>query len=414
VVGAAVSGHPSTRMAVGRVRRVTGIVTQLGWATAGMAVTGAGLGWWLGWRELQLLALVCVLVLLLAVRYTFGRAELAIELAMPRRRVVVGELDDDGRPAVPGTMLVRNVARRALEPIRIELPVGGPRLLGFDLPRIGAGRAEQTTFAVSTARRGVCVVGPATSVRTDPLGLLRRASTWTESLEVFVHPVTVPVDPLSAGLLRDLEGQTTNDLSMNDVAFHALREYVPGDDLRHVHAFTSARVGRLMVRQFVDTRTAHVCVIVSGAAREYRGEDEFEMAISAGASVAMRGLRDRQQVSVVAAGHSTTIAVRRPSRLVLDTFARAEYGAPHSDLVRLARHSTRVAPDTSLAVLVTGGVLTLADLRAAAARFGPDVRVMAIRVATGGTPAVQRVGSLDVLTVPGLEHLRQVLRKVGS
>jgi uncharacterized protein (DUF58 family) len=243
---------------------------------------------------------------------------------------------------------------------------------------------------------------------------MRRAAVWPNTLEFFVHPATVPLDQLGAGLLRDLEGQTTNDLSMNDVAFHALREYIPGDDLRHVHAFTSARAGRLMVRQFVDTRTAHVCVIVGGAAREYRDEAEFETAISVGASLAVRALRDKQQVSVVTPGDGRTRRQRLASQLVLDNFSRARFNAPQGELHHLAERSTRIAPDTSLAVLVTGGQPRLAVIRGAAARFGPDVRFVVIRVATGETPTAQRVGSLSVLTVPSLDQLRSALRKAGS
>ena len=32
---------------------------------------------------------------------------------------------------------------------------------------------------------------------------------------------------------------------MSDLAFHALREYVPGDDLRHVHWRSSAKADTL-------------------------------------------------------------------------------------------------------------------------------------------------------------------------
>ena len=36
----------------------------------------------------------------------------------------------------------------------------------------------------------------------------------------------------STGFIRDLEGNPTKDLTTSDVSFHALREYVPGDDVR--------------------------------------------------------------------------------------------------------------------------------------------------------------------------------------
>jgi hypothetical protein len=130
--------------------------------------------------------------------------------------------------------------------------------------------------------------------------------------------------------------------------------------------------------------------------------------------MAMRGLQDRQQVSVIAAGESLTVPGRRASRLVLDNFSRARFRAEDSTLHRLAERVDQVAPGTSLAVLVTGGLPTIADIRRAAAKFGPDVRVVAIRVATGEQPDARPVGSIDVLTVPALNHLRTALRKAGS
>jgi hypothetical protein len=130
--------------------------------------------------------------------------------------------------------------------------------------------------------------------------------------------------------------------------------------------------------------------------------------------MAMRGLQDRQEVSVIAAGESMTVPRRRASRLVLDNFSRARYGADDSALHQLAERVDRVAPGTSLAVLVTGGGPTIGDIRNAAAKFGPDVRVVAIQVATGKEPDARPVGGMHVLTVPTLTHLRTALRKAGS
>ena len=99
-------------------------------------------------------------------------------------------------------------------------------------------------------------------MRGDPLGLVRRTVRWTDVTELFVHPRTVSLESLGAGLLRDLEGETTQDLSMSDLAFHALREYQPGDDRRYIHWRSSAKAGRLLVRQFLDTRRSHLSVVV--------------------------------------------------------------------------------------------------------------------------------------------------------
>ena len=71
--------------------------------------------------------------------------------------------------------------------------------------------------------------------------IFSRDVAWTPVREMLVRPPMVPLDSLGAGLLRDLEGVSTDAVSQSDLAFHALREYVPGDDLRHVHWRSSAK-----------------------------------------------------------------------------------------------------------------------------------------------------------------------------
>src|SRR5690606_18209330 len=111
-----------------------------------------------------------------------------------------------------------------LLPLRMELVVGDGAA-EFHVPTLAGGASHEEVFVLPTERRGIIPVGPATAVRGDPLGILRRAVPWTQPIPLFVHPRTVALDHLGAGLLRDLEGQTTNDLSPSDIAFHALREY---------------------------------------------------------------------------------------------------------------------------------------------------------------------------------------------
>ena len=144
-------------------------------------------------------------------------------------------------------------------PIRLELRVGAA-VARFNLPSLASGRQHDELFVIPTSRRAVVEVGPARTVRGDPLGLLRREVAWTGVTELFVHPRIVGLDPLGSGLLRDLEGQSSNDISMSDLAFHTLRDYAAGDDRRYIHWRTSARTGQLMVRQFVDTRRIHATI----------------------------------------------------------------------------------------------------------------------------------------------------------
>ena len=138
-----------------------------------------------------------------------------------------------------------------------------------------------------TQRRGVIPIGPATTVRGDPFGLLRRAVTWTE-----LHRAVRATGDRAARVARRRlaarpRGQTTNDLSMSDLAFHALREYEPGDDRRYIHWRSSAKAGRFLVRQFLDTRRSHIAVVVdSDAGRPTPTASDFELAISAAASIA--------------------------------------------------------------------------------------------------------------------------------
>jgi hypothetical protein len=128
--------------------------------------------------------------------------------------------------------------------------------------------------------------------RGDPLGLFERAHDRRQAVDLYVHPQTTALEGLSLGHLRDLEGLPVQHLARDDVSFHALREYQPGDDLRHVHWKSTARVGEVMVRQYEETRRSHFVVGLSTLPDEYREAAEFELAISVAGSIGLRALRD--------------------------------------------------------------------------------------------------------------------------
>ncbi len=382
--------------AVARVRPVLAPVSRLGWFVLLASVGCWFVGREFGWIELMYMATAGVVLFVACAVLTVGRTKLDVRVEVDPQRVRVGA------PAA-GRVVAVNTARAALLPVVLELPIGAGAAR-FQLPLLRPGGEHEELFVVPTNRRGVIEVGPALTVRGDPLGLLRRTVSWTEVLELFVHPVVVPLESLGAGLLRDLEGQTTQDVSMSDLAFHALRDYQPGDDRRYIHWRSSAKAGRFLVRQFLDTRRSHVTAVVDSAPSSYPDPDDYELAISAAASVTVRAVQDDQDVSVVAGGHAVPGA---EGRRVLDTFSRAELG-PYT-LSDLTVTATRVAPETSIALLVTGSLTDYRDLQRAASHFPPEVRTVVLRVDPTAPTGIGGTTDLMVLSLQSLSELPALL-----
>lgn len=391
---------------VRRLRAALDIVTPLGWGTAAASIVSWFLGWRLGWNEFMVIATLLAVCLLVALAFIFGSTTLVVDVAINPQRVTVG-----GRSA--GQMTVVNPRSVRSLPSMMELVVGHGAA-EFDIPSLASGAQHEELFVLPTERRGVIPVGPATSLNGDPLGLLRRAVPWTEPIPLFVHPRVTPLGHLGAGFLRDLEGQPTPDLSPADIAFHALRDYQVGDDRRFVHWMTSARVGKLMVRQFTDTRRAHLAVVVDGSRSSYvdGGQDlcaEFELAVSIAGSLGVRAISDEQDVSLMVAGHDVACST---GVALLDGLAAAEIGGRRSSLIRDVESFTRATSGVSLAVVVSGSRASVADLRAAVMRFPDDVRTLVVRVDPTGETGLRPMGNTIVLSVSSLDELARLMLAV--
>jgi len=380
---------------------VRGVVSPLGWAITATMVVAWLVAWQLGWREAMVAAAACLLLLVISLFFLLGRATLGVEVLMQPRRVSVGSL-------AAGQVTVTNVSARRMWPIRLELRVG-VAVARFNLPMMAGGRTHEELFVIPTTRRAVVPVGPARTVRGDPLGLLRREVPWTDVTELYVHPKIVGLDPLGSGLLRDLEGQSSNDISMSDLAFHTLRDYSAGDDWRYIHWRSSARTGQLMVRQFVDTRRIHATVIVDGEESSYADPDEFEIALSAAGSVAVRAIQDDQQASIIA---SDQAVVDGTISQILDGLTRADFGG--GALATLAGDVLRTAPDTSIAMLITGSALEFSALRRAAFALPPELDIVALCIDPASRTGLTQIGQLTVLTMPTLSDLPALMRVVAG
>ena len=382
---------------------VLGVVTQAGWTVLVIAAVAITLSIVFGWQEFTYLGLVLLAAVAVAACFLIGRATFAVLIELTPRRVVVGD-------RALGRMVVSNIGARSVSPTRMELPVGRA-VAEFQLPSMQPKQEHEELFAVPTNKRAVIVAGPAESVRGDQLGLMRRAVRWTEPVELFVHPVTVRLAPTASGLVRDLEGQVSKKITNSDIAFHALRPYVPGDDRRYVHWRTSARIGQLMVRQFEETRRSQLTMIHNSLSALYASEDEFELAISVTASIASQVIRDGTQMNVV----SESGLWRTPSvTSMLDHSCRIEPIGRRYDTVRaFAREQTKRLPAPSVVMVVGGSRMTTAEYRSVESLFGQDTTQIAFRVILDAQPSISAVGSLTVVTIGRLRDLSMLVRSVS-
>jgi uncharacterized protein (DUF58 family) len=357
----------------------------------------------LGWIELVVLALGLATALVVAVPFILGRSTYAVAIDFARIRVKVGT-------DAFGGLTIANTSNRAVLSSLFLLPVG-KGLARFHVPRLAGGATHEEAFQIPTQRRAVIALGPVRSSRGDPLGLLRRDLTWTEQQELFVHPQTVSLEGSSSGLLKDMEGRPTDDLSSSDIAFHALRDYVVGDDLRHIHWKTSARIGKLMVRQFEETRRSHLVVCLSMAPEDYVSEDAFELAASVAASLGQQSIRDDRDLTIAT---SSLFLHTETGMRMLDDFSRLEFGPPTKSIRQVASEAAAAVLDASVAVLVTGTTPTAAVLHSAIIRFPVDVSTIVVRCEPGLPTARSAIANSPVLTVGDLDGFPRAMRSVGN
>lgn len=199
----------------------------------------------------------------------------------------------------------------------------------------------QADIPIPTDSRGPVSMGPWTIDRVDPWGLWRRRIAAIPGCDLLVVPRVRPVSLASLPVaLAEYRGST----DMGTTTFATLREYVIGDELRHVHWRSSAKVGTLMMRQYVDVTRPHVQVILVADPRAHLDADDFEATVDLTASLAAVASASGLDVEVAVTTGERVSHGRGRGNAVLDMLAtvRSEYSPPDPRLVRGAKANTLV------------------------------------------------------------------------
>ncbi|HEX4813137.1 MAG TPA: DUF58 domain-containing protein [Nonomuraea sp.] len=352
------------------------MLTSLGRGTLAGAVALYAAGFALGYPEPVVLATGALLAVAAALAWSAPAPRLEVRREVTPLKVPRGD-------AAVAVLTVTNLGRRGLSGLRAQDRIGASRHT-VDLPRLPRNAVRTVSYPLPTDARGEIPVGPLVLVRADPFGLTRRVRRYGATATLLVRPRTVPLPVPPSGKAHHLEGPTSDNAPSGTVTFHTLREYVVGDDLRHIHWRSSARTGTLMVRQLIDASLPTTTVVLDTRSLT-------EPAVDAAASVALAAARAGFPVRLLT-GEGPLTDAKADAETVLDRLAVVRAGsAGVAEAVRLARGGGSL-------VLVTGDPAAAGGATAARRRFD---RVIVVHVGAAAVPAP----GITTLTIASLDDL---------
>jgi uncharacterized protein (DUF58 family) len=194
------------------------------------------------------------------------------------------ELTTPGAVAPP--TLVAHERPGRLAELRVELRrVGRHRFAGgYDLRAVPRGR-----YAFDTVRLTI----------EDPFGLARTSLEQGEPQALVVYPRLVELERLfSEGGAHAQDGRRLLLRRPTGYELHSVREHAEGESLRMVHWRSTARRGRLMVKELEDAPRDEVAILLDGDARTGPGEG-FEVAVRAAGSILQAHLRRGRRCALI-------------------------------------------------------------------------------------------------------------------
>ena len=162
------------------------------------------------------------------------------------------------------------------------------------------------SYRIRSGQRGVYSFGPVSLTSGDIFGFGRQSAHLEDTDPLLVYPRVVPLDRLSLPFEMPAgEHRATRRTIEDPLRMATVREYVPGDSMRHIHWKNTARLGLLQTKVFDPSAQQTIAIFVDlqtvenpyGLVPEY-----LELIIAAAASVSVHALQHRQSVGLWANG----------------------------------------------------------------------------------------------------------------
>lgn len=151
--------------------------------------------------------------------------------------------------------------------------------------------------------RGVYPLGPVRTRTADPLGLFPLVREIAVPGRVIVYPRHQHLDlPRKLGVPVGAVRVET-PLAADTTRYRSLRDYVAGDDTRHIGWKATARHGSLKTREFTPTIEAPLCIFLNLRAEDFADRHmvlAVERSVETAASLVMAAVRSRRSFRLIA------------------------------------------------------------------------------------------------------------------
>lgn len=251
---------------------------------------------------------------------------------------------------VPVRLSLRNHGHKAVPALRIEDRHPAFEDVAAAVERLESGAVAMLETVRNARRRGVYDSGQIRLISGAPFGILRSR----RIVDVVSPTIVIPrwVDLRSFPLLEpsSFPSDVLHERARTGAGeeYLGVREYRPGDPRKAIHWRTTARAGKLIVREYEQEVLTRVAVVVAGVDHGAPPDSSFEMLVSAAASVATYAVVTGHPVEMLAPGAPE---LHDPSRVeILDWLAA----------LRPADGSVRVQLERALRRLGRRGTVVLA------------------------------------------------------
>lgn len=156
------------------------------------------------------------------------------------------------------------------------------------LPRLKPRESTTLTLSLTPKKRGVIILRDPRLCLPDPLGIFQRCrptDSARDKVIVLPHRYRLPLLELPGSARFQLGGESTSNSIGQSGDFTSVRDYRPGDPIRHIHWKSWAKTGQPIVKEHQDVFFPRYGLILDTFVRPEHA-NLFEEAVSVAASFA--------------------------------------------------------------------------------------------------------------------------------